>query len=236
MSDLPVMLAVRGARCVVVGGGAVAGRRVGSLLEAGARVVVVAPEVSTPLSDLAAAREHRADGEDDHGTLTIARRAVKEADVDGAMLVIAATDDPGVNAQVADWCARRGVLVNRVDAPTHGNVVIPAHARHGPVTLAVSVAGISAQAATTIRRELSASLDPVWPGLLEAARPYRALIQARFTGRRRADLLAALCDATARAVFKASGPDGFKAHLDGMIHGDDEADSQPPPSKAGLTE
>jgi len=182
------MLNLTGRRALVVGGGGVAVRRARSFLEAGAAVTVVAPELDPALEALQLIR---------------LPRRFNSGDLDGAFLVVAATDDPAVNERVATLAQEAGILVNRADRPSAGDFTVPAHARHGPITLAVHSGGISAGAAATIRRELSAHLDPHWPEFLEACAPWRGRIQRAFaadalTRRRR---LAALVSTESRALW-----------------------------------
>ena len=87
---LPVALSIQGRRCLVVGGGAVAERKVLALLDAGAHVLVVAPRLSTEMEALGLVH-----------AVEIRRRAYESLDLDGVSLVIAATDDREVNARVA---------------------------------------------------------------------------------------------------------------------------------------
>ncbi len=158
MTALPVMLWVEGRLCVVVGGGRVALRRVRALLEADAAVLVVAPAVDQEIVELGVA---------------IRQRPYRTRDLDGAYLVVIATDDPHVNRRVAADARQAAVLVNNAHEPRQGDLVIPAHARHGPVTIAVSTSGISASAAASIRRDLSRHLDPHWAVLLQVVAAYR---------------------------------------------------------------
>jgi siroheme synthase-like protein len=199
MAYLPVMLRVEGRRCVVVGGGPSACRRSAALLDAGAKVTVVAPRI-----DPAAASALSARG------AAVAARAYQHGDLHGAFLVVVATDDDAVNQAVAAEAAASGVLVNRADAPEEGDFAVPAHGRQGPITLAVYAGGIAPAAAAAIRRELEAALDPAWPAMLEAVAPYRAAIVARFpehTERRRR--LRALATPQAMSLFKARGQDAL---------------------------
>jgi precorrin-2 dehydrogenase / sirohydrochlorin ferrochelatase len=108
MPDLPVMLNVRGKLAVVVGGGVAARRRIASLIECGARTRVIAPHVDQAIET--------AGGE-------VHRRAYREGDLEGACLVVIATDDPQVNDAVQREAIRRGALVNR--AMTHRRATSP---------------------------------------------------------------------------------------------------------------
>ncbi len=203
MSSLPVMLRVVGRRCVVVGGGAVACRRAGALHEAGAQVVVIGSDIEDRVASLA----HR-----------VHRRAYQPGDLESACLVVVATDDPAVNQAVAQEAQERGIWVNRADDPVRGDLIIPAHVHHGPVTLAVSTGGISASGAGAIRRELSDALDPDWPRLLEIVAPFRQTIQQQATDpqQRRACLLA-LTDPQAMATLKLDGPDALRCRCQGLV-------------------
>src|SRR5690242_16754996 len=94
----PLLLDVVGRRVLVVGAGTVAARRIRALVEAGAQVEVVAPEVSDEVAGAA---------------VTLQRRRFEAADLDGAWLAFACTDDPAVNAQVAAACEARRVFCVR---------------------------------------------------------------------------------------------------------------------------
>jgi uroporphyrin-III C-methyltransferase/precorrin-2 dehydrogenase/sirohydrochlorin ferrochelatase len=126
----PLFLDVRGRRVVVVGGGAVAVRRCRNLVDAGADVVVVAPEVSP---DLPAAA-------------TAVRREFVPADLDGAWLALACTDDVAVNVAVADAAEQRGIWTARADDATESPVWIPAAGAVDDVQVAVTAGGDPARA------------------------------------------------------------------------------------------
>ncbi len=224
--DLPAMLKVEGRKAVVVGGGGVAARRVRSLLETGARVLVVAPAIDPAIEALAANGRTQAGGP---ATLTLERRGFDPADLAGAMLAVIATSDAAVNERAATEARRRGVLVNRADAPAESDFVVPAHRTLGPVTLSVSTDGISAAAAAEIADELAGQMSPEWPAVLAAARPRRAELQARLADeadRRR--LLRRLTDDEARRVYRESGPDALRAHLERIVEQADNAPNRAP--------
>jgi siroheme synthase-like protein len=131
-------LDLRGRRCLVAGGGAVAHRKTEGLLAAGADVLVVAPDL----------------GEMPRGA-AVERRAVRLADLDGAVLAVCATDDPAVNAALAREARRRGVLVNVVDDPDAGDFTVPAVLRRGTLQVGVSTGGASPALAQRLRDELA---------------------------------------------------------------------------------
>jgi precorrin-2 dehydrogenase/sirohydrochlorin ferrochelatase len=207
MAYLPVMLQVAGRRCVVVGAGSAAQRRAASLLGAGAAVTVIAPRINRAFATVLRARG-----------ATLKQRRYHRGDLRGALLAVIATDDAKVNRAAAGEAGACGVLTNRADQPDDGDCIVPAHARRGPVTLAVYADGIAPAAAATIRRELLGALDPAWPALLETVAPFRAAIQSQFTdpAQRRRRLLA-MTGAKARALFKAGGKPALIRHCHGLL-------------------
>ena len=172
--DFPVSLRLEGARALVVGGGAVALRKTKALRRAGACVVAVSPAFVPGFRRLRAAR---------------LRRRYRTADLRGAAVVVASTDDAAVNAAVSRDCRRRGIPVNVVDVPELCTFFVPAVVRRGPVTVAVSTGGRSPSLAAALRRRLEAllptSLGPLAERLgTERRRLLRALPPSRSRTRR----------------------------------------------------
>ncbi|MEM9418881.1 MAG: bifunctional precorrin-2 dehydrogenase/sirohydrochlorin ferrochelatase [Planctomycetota bacterium] len=205
LPSLPVMLRVQGQRCVVVGGGAVAARRAASLVAYGAEVVVVAPAMDPKLDELLIER---------------AERGYEAGDLDGAFLVVIATDNAEVNQQVADDAAEAGVLINRTDDAGAGDLTVMAHERQGPLTVAVDTGNTSAAATKAIRAELLEALDDDWITLLTEARPWRARIQASVPeDAERAQRLRRLADDTAMQTLKQQGVSALRARLQAVAEG-----------------
>ncbi|HYL29725.1 MAG TPA: NAD(P)-dependent oxidoreductase, partial [Gemmatimonadales bacterium] len=143
----PVLLDLRGRRAVVVGGGAVAEAKVGPLVDAGAAVTVVAPALTPGLA--LQARE---------GGLAHVARAYGSGDLDGAWIVIAATDDPDVNHVVHAEAESRGVPVNVVDDPPYCGFILPSILRRGELVVAVSTSGNAPALAVRIRERIEREL------------------------------------------------------------------------------
>ena len=144
--DYPIVLDLTGAHVVVVGGGRVALRKVQGLLDAHADVTVVAPSVVDEIGRL---------------PVRVVTRAYEPGDLATARLVITATDDPAVNAAVAADAAGRGIWVNSADDPANCTFTLPAIARSGPITVAVSTGGASPALASHLRTEIEAWLNDV---------------------------------------------------------------------------
>ena len=148
MSAYPLVLEGSGLIALVVGGGRVALRKTTALLESGARVHVVAPRIDSGIEALQA----------QSGWLRITREPYDPGQLGDALLVIAATSDPRLNAQIAEDARIRGRLVNVVDAPELGNCSTPAVHRAGDVVVAVSAGGVP-NAAARIRDAIGERLD-----------------------------------------------------------------------------
>lgn len=156
---------------VVVGGGSVAERKVQTLLEHGAMVRVVAPWVTETLRQLVSA-----------GRIDWARRGYRKGDLEGALLVVGATDDRAVNEAVyADACAQ-GTLVNIVDVPDLCTFIVPSVMRRGRLQVAVSTAGAAPSAARRIRAQLEEDFPAWWEDYLDLLAEVRVLVKQRVPG------------------------------------------------------
>jgi uroporphyrin-III C-methyltransferase/precorrin-2 dehydrogenase/sirohydrochlorin ferrochelatase len=162
----PLGLMLAGRRVLVVGGGVVATRRVPALLAAGARVVLVAPEVTPALRALA-----------DDGRLHWEPRGFVPSDVDGAWLVQAAVDDRFAAAAVSAAAAERRVFCVRADDRHAATAWTPAVTRHGPVTVAV-LGGGDPRRAIAVRDSIRAHLTGSAPVPPERAGGSVALVGA----------------------------------------------------------
>ena len=166
MSAYPIVLEGTAISALVVGGGRVAERKARALVEAGAQVHVVAPSVSDQIQSIAATCDR----------LRITRERYAREHIDGATLVIAATDDPAVNALVRADARAAGRLVNVVDAPDTGDFISPAVHRCGDIVVAVSAGGVP-QAAARIRDSIARTIDARYAGAIgDLAELRRALI------------------------------------------------------------
>ncbi len=136
-------LKLKGRRCLVVGGGDVGLEKVEGLLACDGDVTVVAPELQPELARYA-----------EEGSIAWRPRAYEPADLDGAFMVIAATNDSEVNIGVYEDAERRAMLANVVDVPPLCNFILPAIVRTGPLAIAISTAGASPALAKRMKREI----------------------------------------------------------------------------------
>ena len=166
MTDFPIALHGERLTAVVIGGGSVGTRKALALLEAGARVRVVSPEVTPELGD--AERTRR---------LSVVRESYRADQLGDAALVIAATDSREVNAQIAVDAHSRGKLVNITDFPDEGNFHTMALHRSGDVTIAVSAGGVPG-AAARIRDAIAERFDARYGRAVSALRGLRSRLIA----------------------------------------------------------
>jgi len=148
----PVNLRVRGHRCLVVGGGQVALAKADGLLEAGALVDVIAPEL---VSELEA-----------RSGVTVHRRAYRSGDVEGYRLVVAATGRAEVDAEVYRDGEAAGVWVNSADDPDNCSYTLPGKLRRGPLMITCSTGGHSPALSRWLRLRLEAEIGPEYETLL----------------------------------------------------------------------
>jgi uroporphyrin-III C-methyltransferase/precorrin-2 dehydrogenase/sirohydrochlorin ferrochelatase len=168
---LPAVLSLRERKCLVVGGGEVALRKVEGLLEAGSRVTVVAPSPVPDLEALAA----RAD-------LTLERRVYRDGEAGGYRLVFAATDDAGTNRRVAGDAGAAGVFVNVADDPELCTFHMPARVKRGSLQIAVASEGTAPFAVRRLRQLLERVFPETWAGWTVTAARFRERVRALHVG------------------------------------------------------
>ena len=173
----PVNLTVESRPCLVVGGGAVARRKVEGLLAAGAVVTVVAPEVDPDLAAL---------------PVSVERRPYRPGDASRFRLVFAATDDPDTNAAVAAEAEAAGVWVNAADDLARSSFTLSSVARRGPIVVAVSTGGQSPALAAWLRRRIEADLGGEYEVLLRLLSDARTTMQHEGRSTEGANWLSAL--------------------------------------------
>ncbi len=166
----PMFVDLEGRRCLVVGGGPVGTEKVEKLVEHGAVIRLVSPEVTPELvAHVAAGRvaEYHA-------------RPYRPRDLDGCALVIAATSLDAINRMVWQDAEARGMLVNVVDVPALCNFIVPSIVRRGELAVAVSTGGASPVVAKHIRRDLEERYGPEWEALVGLLRDLRDDLKVRY--------------------------------------------------------
>lgn len=152
----PIFLKLEGVKCLVVGGGEVASRKIKALLECGASVLATSHEFNAEIKDLASSDNLRLD-----------QRCFIDKDLEGMLIVIVATDDMDVNKSISKKAMERGLLVNVVDQPELCNFYVPSSLTRGDLKIAISTAGKSPATAKKIREFLEEQFDDSWADLLK---------------------------------------------------------------------
>ena len=198
----PIFLDIEGKKCVVVGGGQVALRKVRALVDHGARVEVISPDLCPGLGRMVK-----------QGKVQAVRRDYAEGDLAGAVIVVAATNDNDLNAKVAQEAKARGVLINAVDDSQHCDFIVPSHLRRGDVTIAISTGGRSPALARKIRTELEKDLATKYAPLASLVGGVRSELKRRGIKVSADDWQRALDLDNLTAILQAKGAEEAKAAL-----------------------
>jgi precorrin-2 dehydrogenase/sirohydrochlorin ferrochelatase len=165
----PVNLKIENKKCVVVGGGKVAERKINLLLEKGALVTVISPKITSLLEKLWRATKVN------YLPVTYSPSSLKDA-----FLVIAASNDRTVNSRVAKDADQLGILVNVVDSPAESSFILPAILSRGDLTIAVSTAGRSPALARKIKEDLALIYSKEYGDLIEILAQARERIKRKY--------------------------------------------------------
>ena len=145
----PIYLDIEERPVLIIGGGNVCARKAETMRKYGAKVTIVSPEFTEEIEQWAAG-----------GLVTLRRKAYEEADLDGAAIVIASTDDQCVNGRIARDCRRRRIPVNVVDVTHLCEFIVPAIVEQGSIQIAVSTGGKSPALARTLKEDLVEFVGP----------------------------------------------------------------------------
>ncbi len=173
MQQLALFADVTARRCLVVGAGPVAGRKIEALVQAGAQITVVAPQA------IASVRDHAAAGHLDHQA-----REFAEDDLHGMFLVVIASSDAALNDRIASLARMRGLLVNAAHNAAAGDVLLPSVIRRNPIQVAISTGGASPVLGRLLRDQLESSIPGAFGRLAALVEAFRSQARARFGERR----------------------------------------------------
>jgi len=163
MLVFPVSLDLANRPVLLVGAGKIALRKAGQLLDAGATIVVIAPEVHPGFEAL---------------PVSIQRRVFAAGDTAGFRLIVTATGNSVVDQQIFDEAEASGIWVNSADDPARCSFILPAIHRQGPISIAVSTGGASPAMASWLRAEIASLVGPEFAELVDELSGERAEIKA----------------------------------------------------------
>ena len=188
----PVYLNLKGRRVVVIGGGEVAERKVESLLESEASVVVISPEVTPRIASLS-----------EQNRIEIRARRYIQGDCLGAALVLSATGDPQLGRAIYEEATGLGIFINTADQPEQCSFIMPAIVRRGDIGVAISTGGTSPALAARLRRKISGVIGPEYERLAELLSRIRPEIRRKVrTEKQRKDLHYRIIDSDIISLLK----------------------------------
>ncbi len=169
MAFYPLYIDLESKKCVVIGGGDVAERKVMSLIECGADVTVVSPQFTQRLAGLA-----------EEGRITATGRGYEPGDIDGAALAIVATDNNELNRQVHQEAAKKNIPVNVVDVPELCSFIVPSTVRRGDLVISISTSGSCPALAKHIRKQLQDVFGNEYARYCEVLKDFRAEVNGKY--------------------------------------------------------
>lgn len=198
MRYMPIFIDLEAKPVLIIGAGPVALRRARQLLDAGARVTVIAPAVIAEFRELAG--------------IELIKRPVQIDDVSADYrLVIVATDNQDVNAMISDECADKGILCNRCDDFAEGSFVCGNTLRRGPVTCATMAGGVP-EIARYLNRKIAGLMSPALVELASLLVELRPAIKAARPGQTR-DFIAGLVNDETIARIELEGIDKLREEI-----------------------
>lgn len=203
----PVMLNLKGKRCIVVGGGEVACRKVKRLLECGAKVTVISPELVTELEEMKK-----------EGKIIHFPREYQQGDVKDSFLVIGATQNKSVNKKVAREARKMGVVVNVVDSPFLCDFFVPSIFKKGKLTVSISTEGASPALAKRIREELEEIYGEEYGEFLDWMQQVRGKVIKKIKDQnRREEIFYRLVDSKVLDLFKKGKREKVREYLRQLV-------------------
>ena len=165
MGYFPFYIDIENKKCVVVGGGTVALRKVEKLLPFNPDITVIAPKICDEILTLTEVK--------------ICQRKFEDSDIDNAFMVISATDDEKLNAYIFKLCNEKNILVNTVDDKQKCGFIFPALVKKKNITVGISTSGKSPLYARFIRENIESSVDDDCDEIVEILSRYRSLIKSK---------------------------------------------------------
>lgn len=207
MRYYPVFLDIKGRPCLVIGGGAVALRKIEGLLSAGAKVAVVSPSASKAVKGLA-----------DKGSIRLIKRKYQEGDLLGVFLVVSASNDRAVNASVYNEAKKTGVLINAADEPDKCSFIVPSIVDRDPLFFAVSTSGKAPLLAKKMRERLEGEIGEEYGVFVELIGKVRnKLLKSDIDRVKKERVIKALVNSPIPVWIKEGSPVNIDAYLKDLL-------------------
>jgi len=206
----PIFINLKDKKCLVIGGGKVAERKVKALVRCGAKVHIISPQLTIALQNMA-----------ERGLVLYRCGYYQTGDLENTFLVISATDDDAVNQAVAGDCLKRNIMVNVVDDPPRCNFFVPSVLHRGSLKLAISTGGSSPRLAKIIRRKLEQEFGPTFTEFNDFLGTVRRQVQEQVADPvRREQIFMNLVDETTYTLVKQGDLEKAKERVNNVCHFD----------------
>lgn len=205
MVKYPIFVNLEGRRVVVLGGGDVAHRKIEALAKTGAKVLVVAKSIIKEICE--------------RPEVKLLEGEYKDKYLDGAVLVLAATNDNDLNRKVYDDCRQRGILCNVVDVPELCDFFVPAVARRGDLQIAIGTEGHCPAYAAHIRRKLEAIFTAQHGEFLVELGAMRKKVIEMVDADKRKAMLMKIADDESFEYFETKGAEKWRQYAEDIIKG-----------------
>jgi precorrin-2 dehydrogenase/sirohydrochlorin ferrochelatase len=203
----PAYLDIKGKKCLVIGGGEVAERKVGLLIRCGAKVSVVSPDLAPGLEML-----------NSKGEITYIKGEFKEANLTDVFLVIGATDKKEINERIYREAQKRNILVNVVDSPELCNFIVPSVVERGDLIISISTCGKSPALSKKIREELEERYGIEYAEFLNLMGDLRKRISSQIADKdKREEIYKRLVDSDIIDLIRNGDDEAVKKRVDEII-------------------
>ena len=200
----PVFLSLSGKKCLVVGGGRVAERKIADLLECEANINVISPTAGDSIQLWS-----------NQGLISWQAREIEVSDLDNVFMVFVATNNMDANRLVVNWCRERGILVNAVDDPPNCDFYVPAVVRRNSLVVAISTEGKSPMFARKLREQLEGFIGEEYGEFVDFLGEQREPIkQAVNDIEKRKKIFEALVDSNILDLLKAGERERAKERME----------------------
>ena len=180
----PMMVNIENKKCLVVGGGNVAYRKLNELIEYGSKVTLISRELNENLDSLVKANDK---------SIIYIKDSYKKEYIDGAFMVIAATNDSEINFKIAKDCEGENIPVNVVDDPYGSSFIVPAKVKRGDLTILISTNGKCPFYTKFLRKRLETQFDDSYCTILNILGDFRKdIIQNIKSSSKRKDIIASI--------------------------------------------
>lgn len=164
MGYFPFFIDIENKKCVIVGGGNVALRKIEKLLPFNPKITVIAPEICDEIKE--------------NNKVNILQRNFANSDIENAFMVISATDDNSLNAHIFELCQKNNILINTVDNKEKCGFIFPALVKKENLTVGISTSGKSPLYAKFLRKKIESSIDEKCYETIDILNKYRNLIKS----------------------------------------------------------